>query len=183
MISASQHSGASARASGSAMRIALWIASPPTCSVRTPRASLTAMAGPWLVRKMPYLLLWRLDKLQYGALHGQVRPEKAAAGLSQALCIDQGVRDGLARDEQHVVRHLLGNERLQNCRPRPAVGRRGRQGLRQPPFLRFGVVRAGRKGQRLAQEAHVETSQSEAPLAVMGQSASTTPCLTQTYQS
>src|SRR5258706_15997284 len=25
------------------MRIALWIASPPTCSVRTPRASLTAM--------------------------------------------------------------------------------------------------------------------------------------------
>jgi hypothetical protein len=28
------------------MRIALWIASPPTCSVRTPRASLTAMADP-----------------------------------------------------------------------------------------------------------------------------------------
>src|SRR3979409_1211164 len=27
------------------MRIALWIASPPTCRVRTPRASLTAMAG------------------------------------------------------------------------------------------------------------------------------------------
>src|SRR5260221_14486829 len=25
------------------MRMALWIASPPTCSVRTPRASLTAM--------------------------------------------------------------------------------------------------------------------------------------------
>src|SRR6267143_7192130 len=165
------------------MRIALWIASPPTCSVRKPRASLTAMAGPWLVRIMPYPLLWRLDKLQYGALHGQVRPEGAAAELSQALSIDQGVRHGLARDEQHVVRLLLRHERLQDCRPRPAVGQRGRQGLRQPPFQRFCVVRPGRKRQRLAQEAHVATSQSEAPLAAIGQSASTTPCLTQTYQS
>src|SRR6266446_7228566 len=141
------------------MRIALWIASPPTCSVRTPRASLTAMADPrrepLLVRIMPYPLLWRLDKLQYGALHGQVRPAEAAAELSQALSVDQGVRDGLARDEQPVVRHLLGNERLQDSRPRPAVGQRGRQGLRQPPFLRFGLVRPGRKGQRLAEEAHV----------------------------
>src|SRR5712691_5345651 len=29
------------------MRIALWIASPPTCSVLTPRASLTAMTDPY----------------------------------------------------------------------------------------------------------------------------------------
>src|SRR5436190_16215561 len=33
----------SASACGSSRRMALWMASPPTCSVRTPRASLTAM--------------------------------------------------------------------------------------------------------------------------------------------
>src|SRR5712691_10192743 len=141
------------------MRIALWIASPPTCSVRTPRASLTAITlSSLLVRKMPYPLLWRLDKLQHGALHGQVRSEQAAAELSQALPSDQSVRHGLACDGKHVVRHLVGNERVQNSRPRPAVDQRGRQGLRQPPFQRFGVVRPGRKGQRLAQEAHVAKS-------------------------
>src|SRR5690606_22454390 len=30
---------------GSSRRMALWIASPPTCSMRTPRESLTAMGG------------------------------------------------------------------------------------------------------------------------------------------
>src|SRR6267143_260144 len=119
------------------MRIALWIASPPTCSVLTPRAPLTALNAARLifsmscknpakypdlpVRTMPYLLLWRLDKLQYGALHGQVRSEEAAAELSQALPSDQSVRHGVACDGKHVVRHLVGHERLQDSRPRPAV--------------------------------------------------------------
>jgi len=80
---------------GLAMRIALWIASPPTCSVLTaarvadgddrsvPRSVdaaqrrapdfLDVLQEPCEVSRFAgennaYLLLWRLDKLQYGAL-------------------------------------------------------------------------------------------------------------------
>src|SRR5512145_1260258 len=74
------------------MRIELWIASPPTCSVRTPRDSLTAIEG------LPFLAMHERSN----ACRGRER-EQRARGNRRLIAAPRVVGDaGEPRAEQRA---------------------------------------------------------------------------------
>src|SRR5438034_1386056 len=127
------------------MRIALWIASPPTCSVRTPRASLTAMEGG--VRFMPFSRAagaarrtrWRPRRAPPSEPVGE-RPDAEAP--EQAADADQA-------DERHAlglgVAGILGEGTEVHHGDEQAHAARDERGIEQPEF-----PAAQRRGQRAA---------------------------------